>query len=70
MEIKGETIRFTKERNKNNKQRENILEKDIRNLERELSKCKDTDTVNLLENIDTKKGNWKKKDGKKLKVSC
>ena len=27
MEIRGETIRFTKERNKNNKQRENNLEK-------------------------------------------
>ena len=27
MEIRGETIRFTKERNNNNKQRENNLEK-------------------------------------------
>ena len=58
MEIRGETIRFTKERNKNNKhdkQRENNLEKDIQNLERELSESKDTDSVNLLENIDRKK---------------
>ena len=55
MEIRGETIRFTKERNKNNKQRETSLEKDIQNLERELSESKDTDTVNLLENIDRKK---------------
>ena len=37
MEIRGETIRFIKERNKNNKQRENNLEKDIQNLEKELS---------------------------------
>ena len=60
MEIRGETIRFTKERNKNNKQRENNLEKDIQNLKRELSEVKDNDTVNLLENIDRKKWSWKK----------
>ena len=36
MEIRGETIRFSKENNKNNKQRENNLETDIQKLEREL----------------------------------
>ena len=51
MEIRGKTIRFTKERNKkNDKQGENSLEKDIQNLERELSEFKDIDTVYLLEN--------------------
>ena len=61
MEIRGETIRFTQERNQNDKQRENSLEKDIQKLEKELSEFKDTDTVNLLENIDRKKkGKWKK----------
>ena len=44
MEIRGVTIRFTKERNKNNKQRENNLEKDIQNLEKDLSESKDIDS--------------------------
>ena len=70
MEIKEETIRFTKERNKNNKQRENNLAKGIQNLKRELSEFKDTDTINLLENIDEKKGTGRDNPGKKLKVSC
>ena len=55
MEIRGETIRFTKERNKNNKQRENNLEKDIQSLEKELSEFKDIDSRNLLDSIDRNK---------------
>ena len=41
IEIRGETIIFTKERNKNNKQKENNLKKDIQNLEKDLSESKD-----------------------------
>ena len=66
MEIRGEMIRFTKERNKNNKQRENNLEEDIQNLEKELSESKDIDSRNLSDNIDRKK--WELEEIRRQKI--
>lgn len=52
MEIRGETIKYASEKNKRNKCRQNSLEKDIQNLEKELARSNDRD---ILENIETKK---------------
>jgi hypothetical protein len=52
MEIRGETIKYASEKNKRKRGRENLLQKDIQNLEEEFSRSNNRD---VLENIETKK---------------